>query len=233
MPIPILMYHQIDKPAGRGTPFRYLTVAPDNFRRQMKWLKRMGYTGLSMRDLMPYLLGEKSGKVVGITFDDGFRNVHTHVLPVLEETGFTATNYFVSNQIGGFNEWDAPVGVPYAACMSKAEMREWAARGHEVGAHTLDHVHLPAVSLSEARRQITDVRQALQDMTGEAVDAFCYPYGDLSPEVRQMVEDAGYTSATTTRRGKAQYQDDMLLLPRKIIRRTDGWLNTIRKCWSN
>lgn len=230
MPIPILMYHQIDQPAARGSPFRYLTVDPRNFYRQMKWLKRTGFTGLCIRDLQPYLRGEKSGKVVGITFDDGFRSVYSNALPVLEKFGFTATNYFVSRQIGGFNKWDEPVGVPYSACMSGPEMLEWHRLGHEVGAHTLDHVHLTSIPPAEAQRQIADARHELEDMLATAVEAFCYPYGEASDEIRQMVGEAGYASATTTRRARVQPQDDMLLLPRKIVRRTDGWLNVLRKC---
>ena len=74
MKIPILMYHQIDAPPPRGTMLRGLIVAPSSFNWQMKMLRLMGYTGLSMRDLEPYLQGEKKGKVVGITFDDGYQN---------------------------------------------------------------------------------------------------------------------------------------------------------------
>src|SRR5690606_39848854 len=73
--IPILMYHQVGQPGSKGAPYRGLTVHPADFRRQMTWLRRLGYRGLSMRDLMPYLRGEQQGKVVGITFDDGYRNV--------------------------------------------------------------------------------------------------------------------------------------------------------------
>ena len=46
--IPILMYHQIGEPAPKGTPYRGLTVHPKRFTQQMRWLKRFGYTGLSM-----------------------------------------------------------------------------------------------------------------------------------------------------------------------------------------
>ena len=106
MPIPILMYHHIAEPLDPGSPFAYLAVDPCNFLRQMTWLKRTGWTGLSMRDLLPYLRGNKSGKVVGITFDDGFRSVYRNALPILDAFGFTATSYIVSGQIGGFNEWD-------------------------------------------------------------------------------------------------------------------------------
>src|SRR5690606_1038651 len=110
--IPILMYHQIGKPAPRGTPYRGLTVHPSDFRRQMAWLRRFGYRGLSMRDLMPYIRGERRGKVVGITFDDGYRNVFQNALPVLRDQDFTATNYFVARQLDGSNTWDEAKGIP-------------------------------------------------------------------------------------------------------------------------
>ena len=54
MRIPILMYHQIGEPNPKGTPFRGLTVHPSDFTRQMRWMRRLGYRGLSMRDVMPY-----------------------------------------------------------------------------------------------------------------------------------------------------------------------------------
>ena len=109
-PLPILMYHQVAVPAARGTRFRGLTVHPSSFRRQMTWMKRLGYRGLSMRDLAPYLAGERMGKVFGITFDDGFRNVFENALPVLSGLGFTSTNYFVANQFDGGNIWDQARG---------------------------------------------------------------------------------------------------------------------------
>ncbi len=87
----ILTYHQIDLAPPPPAAFRSLYVAPDSFARQMRWLKRLGYRGLSMRDLMPYLRGEKVGKVVGLTFDDGYCNNLHHALPVLQDCGFTAT----------------------------------------------------------------------------------------------------------------------------------------------
>ena len=67
--LPILMYHQIDATPARGTPLRGLTVTPGSFARQMGLLRLLGYKGLSMGDMEPYLRGEKSGRVVGITFD--------------------------------------------------------------------------------------------------------------------------------------------------------------------
>lgn len=232
MPIPILVYHQIDEPVAPGAPFGGLVVSPRNFVSQMTWLKRLGWTGLSMRDLLPYLKGDRSGRVVGITFDDGFSNVHRNALPVLEALGFTATSYIVSRQIGGSNEWDRAIGVPHWACMTKAELLEWCSYGHEIGAHTLDHVRLTAMPRSEARQQIRGVRHELEDKLGRKVQAFCYPYGDVSAQVRDLVADAGYATGTTTRRGRFRRKDDLLLLPRRAPQGTDGWLTVLRKCFS-
>ena len=86
--IPILTYHQIAEAPPRGAVFRSLTVSPNRFRSQMYWLKRLGYQGLSMRELMPFLRGERCGRVVGITFDDGYLNNLSSALPVLQELGF-------------------------------------------------------------------------------------------------------------------------------------------------
>lgn len=228
-PKTILMYHQIDTVPARNVPFRGLNVAPNNFRQQMHWLSRLGYKGLSLRELAPYIRGEKQGKVVGITFDDGFRNVYENALPVLNELGFTATCFFVSGQIAGYNQWDEEIGIPYAPCMTKSEMLEWDQAGHEIGAHTVDHVHLPAIDADEAFRQIRDSRLQLEDMAGKEVRSFAYPYGDVSPLIRDMVEESGLNLAVTTRKGRALASDDPLLLPRRNVRHCDGWIATLKK----
>lgn len=228
--IPILMYHQIDFPAPRGTQFRGLTVHPKSFTRQMRWMHRLGYQGLSMRDLMPYLRGERQGKVFGITFDDGFRNVFTNALPVLTELGYTSTNYLVANQFDGGNVWDAQNNVPFQPLMTKAEARLWSQAGQEVGSHTLDHVHLPDISLADARTQIISSRHILSEVVGQDVTAFCYPYGHFRPEHAEIVAEAGYENATTTQRGLAGAADQPLLLPRVGVWRTTHLLRFFQKC---
>jgi len=228
--IPILMYHQIGLPAPRGTSFRSLTVHPDSFSRQMRWMHRLGYRGLSLRDLMPYLKGERSGKVFGITFDDGFRNVFDHALPILSNLGFTSTNYVVANQLDGGNVWDANHNVPHSPLMSKDEIVAWSLAGQEVGSHTLDHVHLPELSLEQARSQIAQSRQVISELIKQEVTAFCYPYGHLKPEHVAMVSEAGYQNATTTQRGLANSKDDPFLLPRVGVWRSTHLLKFMQKC---
>ena len=62
-PIPILMYHSIEA-MPKSTIMRSLHVPPKRFGIQMWRLNMLGYKGLSMSELTPYLEGEKTGKVV-------------------------------------------------------------------------------------------------------------------------------------------------------------------------
>ena len=59
--IPILMYHSIAA-MPKGTVMRSLHVPPKRFSLQMKLLKLLGYQGLSMSDLQPYLDGKKMAR---------------------------------------------------------------------------------------------------------------------------------------------------------------------------
>lgn len=230
MPVPILLYHQIATPPFRKTPFRSMIVSPESFRRQMGWLKRLGYQGLSLRESLPYISGQKTGKVAAITFDDGFTNVYQNAMPILQEFGFTATNFFVSNQIGGSNEWDRPLGVLPATCMDISQIKQWLSSGHEVGAHTMDHVHLSQIPETQAFEQLSLCKEKLQEIVGDRVETFAYPYGDHNDRVRELVRQAGYIVAAGTERRRATGNDDLMNLPRLTIRRDDTWLHFVAKC---
>ena len=228
--IPILMYHQIGEPNPKGTPYRGLTVHPAKFRSQMNWLRRFGYRGLSMRDLLPYVRGEKQGKVFGITFDDGYRNVLENALPTLEALGFTSTNYFVASQLGGGNVWDYKKGVPHSDLMTAEEVRRWAQSGQEVGSHTLNHPFLPKMSPELAANEIRNSRDVLEQVIGAPVESFCYPYGGESPALRDIVREAGYSNATTTERGLVRPDEDLMGLPRITVARSAHLLRFLQKC---
>lgn len=221
VPIPILTYHQIAVAPHKGTPFRSLCVAPADFEKQMHFLALLGYKGLSMTDLLPYLRGERVGKVVGITFDDGYLNNLTHAAPVLQRYGFSATCYVVSQLVGKTNVWDLEVGIPQTALMDTEQLRQWVACGQEVGGHTRHHVHLKHLDADEARIEITLCKTELESLLGAPVEHFCYPYGQYAAEHSAMALDAGYQTVTTTQRSRCHAQEDFMQLPRvPIARRT-------------
>ena len=213
-PIPILMYHQIGQPPPRGHQYRGLTVTPAAFARQMLWLKLLGYTGLSMSALQPYLNGERKGKVVGITLDDGYLNQLTHALPVLMRHGFSSTCYVVSAMAGKTNQWDESVGIAQTPLMDESQMLQWISGGQEIGAHTRHHVNLLDVDDATCRDEIGHGKAEIEAAVKAPVRHFCYPYGSYASRHAAMAGASGYVTATTTQRSRCHAGTDMLEIPR-------------------
>lgn len=224
MNIPILMYHQVDATEPKGTKLRGLTVSPASFGRQMALIRLYGYRGLSMRDLEPYLSGEKTGKVVGITFDDGYRNNLVNALPALQKNGFTATCYGVSRQIDGTNAWDQHLGIRQKPLMSRDDWLTWQRGGMEIGSHGCTHADLTKLSEAQAMEEIEMSKQELEAAFGSPVRHFCYPYGQYSEAHLAMVKQAGYITATTTHRGRVHLGHQPLELNRIMVARACNWL---------
>lgn len=223
LPIPILVYHQIDAAPDKGSAFRSLYVSPADFSRQMAFLSLLGYQGLSMSALMPYLSGKKTGKVVGITFDDGYLNNLTNALPALTRYGFSSTCYAVSHQLGKTNAWDLPAGVVQTPLMNGAQLRQWVAGGQEVGGHTRRHIRLSQSHASICQEEIALCKSDLEEVTNSLVQHFCYPFGDYTADHVAMALAAGYETATTTRRSRCMTGDDVMQLPRVPVVRATTW----------
>lgn len=219
MNIPILMYHQIDETPPRGAKLRGLVVHPKSFAWQMAMLRLLGYRGLSMRDLEPYLSGEKKGRVVGITFDDGYQNNLKNALPILQKHKFTATCYGVSRLLGGSNVWDHAIGVTAKPLMTQSEWKQWLAQGMDVGSHTCTHADLTKTDTTQTQQEIVDSKAELESALGCEVRHFCYPYGRFEQQHEDIVRSAGYVTATTTHRGRVHAGFNAMALNRIMIAR--------------
>lgn len=217
--LPILMYHNIARAPRDLRVYRSLYVSPETFARQMWLLHRLGYTGLSMSAAMPYLRGERQGRVAVITLDDGYVDNLESALPVLSRFGFSATIYAVSGSIGRFNTWDAERLGIRKRLMSAEELQAWHSGGMEIGAHSQTHPRLTHCDDRQLRNEIRGCKADLEDRLGLEVTQFCYPYGDADDRVAIATREAGYTAATTTRRGRAVPGSDLWRLPRVQVAR--------------
>lgn len=214
--IPILMYHNIGVPP-QGARLRNLYVRVGAFARQMFMLKLLGYKGLSMSAAMPYLRGEKRGRVVVITFDDGYVDTLEQALPILQKHGFSATCYVISQRTGQYNEWDAASLNVRKSLMNDEQVRAWHAAGMEVGAHSRTHPRLTGCTDAELQDEIAGSKADLETLIGKPVTQFCYPYGDLDERVVAATRQAGFEAATTVQRGRARAGDDAMLLRRVLV----------------
>ena len=211
--IPILMYHSIES-MDKSTVMRSLHVSPKRFKIQMWILNFLGYKGLSLKELRPYLDGEKFGKVVGITFDDGYQNNLINAAPILKNYNFSATCYLVSERLGESNTWDLKKKITQRPLMAENEVLEWLNIGMDIGAHTKTHVDLTSISEVKAQKEIKGCKIDLEKKFNVPIFDFCYPFGYFNESVCNMTKNAGYLSATTMQRGRANSQSNLLQLPR-------------------
>lgn len=79
---------------------------------------------------------------------------------------------------------------------------------HEIGAHTYNHVNLPALPLSEAEKEIREGKTELENITGNPVRMFCYPMGRYNRNILDIVKKTGFAGARTTKRLETDFPKD-------------------------
>ncbi|KUF15948.1 polysaccharide deacetylase [Streptomyces silvensis] len=186
----IAMYHSVADPAD--DPYR-ITVSPERLDAQLGWLRRRGLRGVSVERLLDACRRGRGRGLVGLTFDDGYRDFLDHAVPLLHRHGCTATVFVLPGRLGGDNAWD-PLG-PRKPLLDADGIRQAAAHGMEIASHGLTHIDLTAAGDHALRREAAGSRAALADLTGQDVPGFCYPYGKADGRVLAAVRAAGYRYA--------------------------------------
>jgi peptidoglycan/xylan/chitin deacetylase (PgdA/CDA1 family) len=93
------------------------------------------------------------------------------------------------------------VGDNPDAFMSWPQVREMASNGIAFGGHGVTHRLLTSLTPAEVETEVRGSHDALErELPGHAV-AFCYPNGNWSPVVADIVRDNGFRLAFSTQRG--------------------------------
>ncbi|TMR32924.1 polysaccharide deacetylase family protein, partial [Nonomuraea zeae] len=220
MPL-VLMYHSVEK--YDSDPFR-ITVSPGRFARQLDWLAAHGLAGVSMRELLRAQAEGNARGLVGLTFDDGYEDFLSEVVPVLLRHRFTATVFVLPGLLGTYNSWDA--GAPRKPLMDADGVRWAAEQGMEVGSHSLGHRSLVGLDEAALWSEVADGKAALEDVLGAQVSGFCYPYGHAGARETAAVRRAGYDYACAIWRSGLTGR---YALPRTYIGDRDGALRLSAK----
>jgi peptidoglycan/xylan/chitin deacetylase (PgdA/CDA1 family) len=192
----ILMYHSIGwLPED---PIK-LCTSPERFWMQMRFLKRRGLRGVSVRELHRAAIAGNAKGLVGVTFDDGYKDFLQVAVPMLEELGFSATVFAVGGMLGEENDWEHDYAPkPRFELLRAKDLREVSARGMEVGAHGMSHIKLAGLEPELLEEETAGSRRILGEVLGEEVEGFCYPYGSFDPASLEAVRRAGYIYACAT-----------------------------------
>jgi peptidoglycan/xylan/chitin deacetylase (PgdA/CDA1 family) len=181
-PVPILEYHVLGRPRSE-VAYPELYVPRAAFRKQMDWLARQGYEGVTLEEVEGawYRGGRLPPKPVVISFDDGYRPQFTFAMPQLRKHGWPGV---LNLKAEGSDLYESNVRAMLDA-------------GWELASHTIDHADLTTLDPEALRREVDGSRRILQREFGVPVTNFCYPAGRFDPTVIAAVEAAGYSGATT------------------------------------
>ncbi len=207
--IPVLMYHYIRvNPVKEDMAGFYLSVTPQDFDIQMKYLVDHGYTSITLDDFLSALLQTKAlpEKPILITFDDGYRDAYTDAFPILKKYGLKAVNFIPTTFVDTprYLTWDM--------------IKEMYTSGVFLFAsHTMTHLSLTSVSNETALHELVESKKILEEKLGTSIQWFAYPYGHMDQRVAQLVKEAGYFGAFGTNEGLEQSSEYIYSLPRVRI----------------
>jgi glycosyltransferase involved in cell wall biosynthesis/peptidoglycan/xylan/chitin deacetylase (PgdA/CDA1 family) len=218
--LPVFLYHHVGPPRHGTLPD--LTISPEKFERQVRWLARRGFVGIRPSDWLRWLRDGTGlpDKPILLTFDDGYADIADYALPVLRRHGFSGAVYIVTGQLGGTNAWDEVQGRGTHRLMTVEQIRYWAAQGIEFGAHSRTHPDLRTLSAAELAAEISGSKNDLASVLGSPVGSFAYPYGELSQAVSEAVRGE-FDLAFTAERGLNYLRTDPHLLRRVNISPND------------
>ncbi|NUO79484.1 polysaccharide deacetylase family protein [candidate division KSB1 bacterium] len=188
----VLSYHLVD----RRFDFGITWVTPRQFERQVAWLAEDGYRTLSLSACLQSEF-QLPPKAVVLTFDDGFRALMKHVLPVLERYGFVATVFPVAGYVGEQNRWDYNLFWRRMWHLDWNELRELLAAGWEVGSHSMRHAYLPSLSRAELLHDLRQSKERLEQNLQIPIHHLSLPFGRGNLRVLECALDAGYASVAT------------------------------------
>lgn len=206
--VPILLYHYIRiNPNPRDRVGYSLSTPPAMFRAQMLYLADHGFHVISLHQAVVAIRnhsGLPSHPVV-LTFDDGYADFYTTAIPIMRTHGFTATDFVISGRMGWWS-FMTPSQVVAADSM-----------GFTIGAHTVDHVALAALSPARATWEMRQSKLTLEGLLGHPVLDFAYPYGSYNLFDMTEAKSLGFETAVSTLYGTVHSAGQLYYLSRERL----------------
>ena len=192
--VPILMYHHVGPLPNKPDLIRTgLTVLPDNFETQLKFLKERGYQSVDFYQMYYAIaLGwELPKKPIVFTFDDAYDDVYTFAFPIMKKYGYTGTVFvptqFIDEGRADYLNWD--------------QLMELSKAGWRLEPHTKNHVEVDNRGRDFLVYEVYGSMETLRYHLGYQPRFFAYPSGAYDEKSIEMLKEVGYWGAVTTQGG--------------------------------
>jgi peptidoglycan/xylan/chitin deacetylase (PgdA/CDA1 family) len=235
----IFYYHRVADLGFRDSKVDDWNVTPKQFESQIAALASFAEI-VPLIDLRDRLNtpAPNAKPLVCLTFDDGYANFHSKVLPILQRYQAPATAFVVTGSIGGvrpmpFDHWatrnSKRVPAETWRPLSWSELEDCVTSGLvTIGAHSHSHLRGSQCTPGQMSDEAGESRAVLLSRLGDAHSLqYAYPYGntklgDVSLDYVNAVKAAGYKLAVTTDLGLAEAHSNPYCLPRLEAHMTDS-----------
>lgn len=217
----VLCYHSLSDLAG--TRLADYGLPASVFARQLRLLRRLRFRFVSVADVLHSL---ETGtplprRAVLITFDDCYRDLLDHGLPLLREAGVPAVAFAVAGLVGRTNDWDAGIGAPPLPLLDAEGLRTLERAGVEIGCHTRTHRALPTVPDGELAEELAGAADELAALGLTRPRVLAYPYGEHDARARDLA-GRSFAAAFTIRPGFVTAPVDRSAVHRLEVLRRHG-----------
>jgi peptidoglycan/xylan/chitin deacetylase (PgdA/CDA1 family) len=192
-PVPILTYHSVSEaPDG-------FTVGPQAFARQLDALAASGFHTVTFRE---WLAHQDTGaplpsSPILLTFDDGYEDAYSTVLPALRARGMRAC-FFITTSVVAPDAVHREVRAEDGATrryLVWPEVRALADAGMEIGSHGSSHDRLADLDRPRVVEELRKSKEQLERDLGARVEVFAYPYNSVRRWIEPLVREQGYRAA--------------------------------------
>lgn len=162
---------------------------------------------------------------LSLTFDDGFLECYTQMLPIFEKYNIKATFFInpmsIENQDENFassfikNNLRVELSKKF---MTWDMIREIQSLGHIIGSHTFSHANLKGILPSELQKEIVQSKVEIESATGDVCNYFAFPFGNQNYFDKNSVNLVNQTydySFTSGLYGNYFFEEDKQILSRR------------------
>lgn len=181
----------------------------------INWLTSHGYVFVSADDVFAFIQHGKAlpRGAVWLSFDDGWRETLTDVLPLIRRRNIPVTLFIPSGIIDGdglfpWMQWAADPRSNTNATSTRAAVRDSITLTElrtiatypqvTIAAHTVNHAVTTGLSEEQTWFELAECKRSLESWTGRPVRYFAYPTGKSDGREEEALQELGYYFAATT-----------------------------------
>ena len=169
--IPVIMYHGVSDTTW-GLEGLFMKVA--DFESQMKYLSDNGYETIFIEDIKKDYTGKK---VVVLTFDDGYVDFYTNVLPIIKKYNIKTNLYVITNTTND------------EKYINEDQIKELSNSGLvSIGSHTVSHSALASLNSEQIEMELKNSKKYLENLLGKEIQTISYPTGSYNSAVLNIAQ---------------------------------------------